>query len=75
MAKKIFLYIDSMQMGGAQRVMNNISDYMVNQGYDVTLINDIIPQNEALEYCINKKVYRLFLDKGSENSFFKNINR
>ena len=43
MNKKIMLYIDSMQFGGAQRVMNNIAEYYINRDVHVVLINDIIP--------------------------------
>ena len=49
MNKTILLYIDSMQYGGAQRVMNNIADYYIENGIRVVLVNDIIPDKKFPE--------------------------
>lgn len=73
--KKLFLYIDSMQLGGAQRVMNNLATYFVDQNIDVTLINDILPDPNEPEYQIDNRVKRLFLDEGNENHKNKNFYR
>lgn len=73
--RKYLFYIDSMQMGGAQRVMNNLIDYFVEQGIEIGLINDIIPSQIEPEYIINKKVKRFFLDDGNTKGIRKNINR
>ena len=64
--KKLFLYIDSMQFGGAQRVMNNIGSYFVENSYEVTLINDIVPDPNAPEYEIDPRIHRVYLDEGNE---------
>lgn len=71
--KKIIFYIDSMQMGGAQRVMNNLIDYFVCSGLDVVLVNDIVPLKHEPEYDINKKVKRVFLD--NEQKQYKGIKK
>lgn len=73
--KKIIFYIDSMQFGGAQRVMNNLLNYYVSQEVDVILINDIVPVNGVPEYAINSNVKRLFLDDRELGRIEKNMNR
>lgn len=74
--KKIFLYIDSMQKGGAQRVMANLADHYAKKGTEVYLINDINPVPGILEYDINASVTRLFLDKANDlRGIKKNVNR
>ena len=75
MKKKVFLYIDSMQFGGAQRVMSNIAEYLVNADCSVTLINDISPSTEEPEYEIDKRINRYFLDEGNNGRQNKNIYR
>ena len=70
---KIFLYIDCMQMGGANRVMANLSDYFQNTGHDVVLINDIKPVEGIPEYPVLVK--RVFLDQNGETAEFKNLKR
>ncbi len=72
---KIFLYIDSMQRGGAQRVMSNLSSNFVSNGNQVFLINDIIPDPNKKEYEINNNVKRLFLDRGRKRYHIKNLYR
>ncbi len=75
MEKKIFLYIDSMQYGGAQRVMSNIAEYLANADCSITLINDILPSTEEPEYEIDKRIKRYFLDEGNNGTQNKNIYR
>lgn len=75
MNKKIILYIDSMQLGGAQRVMCNIAEYLVNKQYSVILINDILPSQTEPEYSINGNICRYFLDADNESGRNKNIHR
>lgn len=72
---KYVFYIDSMQMGGAQRVMNNLIDYFVMCDIEIVLINDIAPSDNEPEYKINDKVKRLFLNNYTGNVFAKNIKR
>lgn len=73
--KKVFLYIDSMQLGGAQRVMSNIAAYLVNADCSVTLINDILPSTKKLEYEIDRRIQRQFLDEGNDRRQNKNVYR
>ena len=61
MNNKILFYIDSMQKGGANRVMANLSTYFAQKGYQVVLVNDIMPSNIAPEYTIDDRIRRRFL--------------
>ena len=58
------LYIDSMQFGGAQRVMNNIAEYYINRNVHVVLINDITPSDIEPEYALDDRIERYYLDEG-----------
>lgn len=58
----ILLYIDSMQKGGAQRVMSVIAENLIKAGVGVTLVNDIIPVEGVPEYDLPSEVNRVFLD-------------
>ncbi|MBR4470622.1 MAG: glycosyltransferase family 4 protein [Erysipelotrichaceae bacterium] len=75
--KKIICYIDSMQLGGAQRVMANLTKHFVNSKIDVLLVNDIVPVEKIPEYEIDKKVRRIYLDFGrvETKGIRKNIHR
>lgn len=73
--KKLFLYIDSMQFGGAQRVMINLAEYLVNENCEVFLINDIVPDTDAPEYEIDGRIKRYYLDEGNDGSQNKNLYR
>lgn len=73
--KKFIFYIDSMQMGGAQRVMNNLIDFFSDKGIAIKLINDIKPSDIEPEYAIDERVERIFLDESSLNGVKKNIHR
>lgn len=73
---KIILYIDSMQKGGAQRVMSNLAQHYIEMGKQVILVNDIKPIRGIPEYDLNPGIKRIFLDKRfSENKIKKNIDR
>lgn len=72
----ILFYIDSMQKGGANRVMANVTDYFAEHGYQVILVNDILPVDGIPEYNVNPKVKRMFLSDSAtkqEKSNFKRI--
>ncbi len=75
--KKILCYIDSMQMGGAQRVMTNLTKHFVDSKVNVLLVNDIVPVEGIPEYEIDKRVRRIYLDQGSTEArgLRKNLNR
>lgn len=70
--KKVMLYIDSMQRGGAQRVMNVLSGFLCSKGIETVLVNDIVPVDGIAEYSIDPKIKRLFLDESSKQG--KKIN-
>lgn len=73
--KKLFLYIDSMQMGGANRVMANLATYFSDEGWEVTLINDDEPQPDVPEYPVPDRVKRLYLQAGGSHVLVKNVRR
>ncbi|MGW8115522.1 glycosyltransferase [Caproicibacterium sp. NSD3] len=70
--KRLMFYIGSMQMGGANRVMANLTKYFVNKDVKVTLINDVIPCNKK-EYAVDRKVHRVYLQNNIKNKLLKNI--
>lgn len=62
MGKKLIFYIDSMQLGGAERVMSNLCNYFASKNDEVLLINDSRPLDGAKEYELDNRIKRLFLD-------------
>lgn len=72
---KLLFYIDSMQKGGANRVMANLTDFFANSGYDVVLVNDILSENKDLEYPLNSLVKRVILDVQNTSRAFSNLKR
>ncbi len=72
---KILLYIDSMQLGGANRVMSVLAKHFADNGTDVVLVNDIVPDLSVPEYAVPETVKRIFLDCEDRNDFKKNFNR
>lgn len=73
--KKAILYIDSMQRGGAQRVMSVLSKFLSDRGIYTVLVNDIIPEEGKAEYSVDSRVHRVFLDKNTKPGKSKNIAR
>ena len=73
--KKALLYIDSMQKGGAQRVMSVLGKYLCNQGVITVLINDIASQKGREEYPIDARIRRVFLDQDNMKGKYKNFHR
>ena len=72
---KIVLYIDSMCKGGAQRVMSNLADHLVEKE-EVILINDYKQDLDESQYIVNKCVRRLYLkNELSGNILVKNVQR
>lgn len=63
--KKIAFYIDSMEIGGANRVIANLTEYFSEKCYEVILINDIIPRVNMKTYKVSEKVKRFYLDEES----------
>jgi glycosyltransferase involved in cell wall biosynthesis len=66
--RKIIFYIDSMQLGGANRVMANLVNHFSEKNIDVVLVNDIVPVEGKKEYGVNPSVRRVFLDQGDFTS-------
>lgn len=73
--KKIVLYIDSMQKGGANRVMANLVDYFSNKEFDVVLVNDIISSTDIPEYEVNALAKRIILNETGTSRVFSNYKR
>lgn len=67
--KKILFVIPTLSNGGAEKVVSKISSGLVDQGYDITILNFYECDNE---YLINKKVKRNFLSKHEDA--YKRIN-
>ncbi len=65
--RKILFYIDSMQRGGANRVMSNLTHFFSEKGYETVLVNDAPPKPEDHEYDLLKKNKRVFLLDGTEH--------
>lgn len=73
--RKIILYIDSMQKGGANRVMANLVDYFTNKDFDVILVNDIGPNDDYPEYEVNSLAKRIILNESGANAIISNLKR
>lgn len=74
--KKIIMYIDMMAHGGAQRVMGNLADYFINQDIEIILVNDFKLDEKQIQYDVNPKVRREYLQKiNYGNVIIKNIRR
>lgn len=56
MKKKVVFIINNLTGGGAERVISIISDYLVNHGYDVTIL---MLRGDKCVYKINSKVKRI----------------
>ncbi len=61
MLKKIVCYIDSMQMGGAERVMSNLCNWFASKQIDVLLVNDVETTDKRNEYPLDGCVRRHYL--------------
>lgn len=73
--KKVLLYIDSMQKGGAQRVMGVLGKHLCDKGVTTLLINDIVPEERKEEYPIDARIQRVFLDQDNMKGKDKNFHR
>ena len=72
---KVLFYIDSMQKGGANRVMANLVDYFTNKDFDVILVNDIGPNDDYPEYEVNSLAKRIILNESGANAIISNLKR
>lgn len=57
--KKIVFYTASLAKGGAQRVIVNLAEYLVQKGYPVTIVTT---RKEEQEYTISEKIKRVYSD-------------
>lgn len=74
--KKIVLYIDNMNRGGAQRVMTNLCEHYVETGIQVVLVNDYPADEKKTTYRIPQSVKRLYLQSAySRDPIINNICR
>ncbi|MBS6711884.1 MAG: glycosyltransferase [Ruminococcus sp.] len=71
---KIALYIDSMQRGGAQRVMSVLSSHFLQYENEVLMINDVL-LNHEIEYPLANGIKRIILERKSNNPILNNYNR
>ena len=75
MGRKIVCYIDAMdRIGGAQRVMFNLAEYLALKGYSVIMVNEFILKGRD-EYDFPKSIKRYILDNDNDGKIKKNINR
>lgn len=59
--KKIVLYIDNMNRGGAQRVMGNLAEHFLSKQIKVILVNDYPPDEGVLNYNLSDQIERVYL--------------
>lgn len=68
-------YIDTMQKGGANRVIANLANYFVSCQYDVWLINDVICKDDGGEYQVDARIHRKVLNVNKNNTLLSNLLR
>ena len=74
--KKLLLYIDSMGLGGAQRVMANLAENIAQSGCSVVLCNDFVAPIEVPQYKLSENIKRVYLEiDNCGNPVMKNIRR
>lgn len=71
---KLLFYINTLQSGGAERVMINLCNQFKEHGYDVMMINSF---KSSWEYnTLNKKIPHIYLEEQTpKNKILKNIHR
>lgn len=75
MYENVICYIDSLQMGGAERVMANLCNYFVKVGKRVVLINDVFSEKDNSEYNVDSRIKRLFLPYNRNGRVLSNFRR
>lgn len=70
--KKIAFYIGSLNKGGAERVITNLAEYFLINGYDVTVITKFIA---PVEYPLSDGIKRIVADitKDEEKGRIRNL--
>lgn len=75
MQHRYVFYIDSMVLGGANRVMANLANHFSTTGANVVLINDVIFDKDLPEYEIKDSVKRVNLNIQVKSRILSNIIR
>lgn len=57
--KKIAFYIGSLSKGGAERVISNLAEYFLQEGYQVFVVTKL---QEEVEYELSKDITRIIAD-------------
>ena len=70
-AKSIIFVISSLRCGGAERVVSALSNFLVNDGYKITIIT--IAQNEEDFFYLEDTIIRICLLKSNNEN--NKINR
>ena len=65
--KKILFYINSINYGGAERVLVNLANTFSNNDYDVVLVTSFEGEKE---YVLDEKVNRKILEKTQKSQYF-----
>lgn len=63
MAKKIALFISSLQKGGSERVIVNLAEDFFQKGYEVVLVTQY---KQKVEYEINPEIRRVYSEPSAE---------
>lgn len=63
MAKKIALFISSLQKGGSERVIVNLAEDFFQKGYEVVLVTQY---RQKVEYEINPQIRRVYSEPAEE---------
>lgn len=73
MKKKLIFYIDSLGIGGAERVFSNLANGMAKKGHKVTVINDY--GTESMEYPLSSNIRRYFLGDRRQGFIGRTVSR
>ena len=68
-------YIDTMQKGGANRVIAILANYFAACNYDVWLINDSTCKDAGKEYQVDARVHREILNINKKSTLLSNFYR
>ncbi len=72
--KKILFYINTLEHGGAERVLSNLANQFCEEGNDVIFVTSY---KEQIEYVLNSGIIRINLENSNKNDNFfqRNIGR
>lgn len=73
MKKNLCFYIDSLGIGGAERVLSNLARGMAKRGHKVTVINDYV--TEGMEYPLVGNIGRHFIGNSQQGFICRTIKR